>query len=100
MIHTKIKEMKQKKRKNGNLIHREAVEELLIIAHEQGFKEAIWRLKNKIEERKQQIFPSKKGEMIVGGPKYEERIYLNALEWVEKILDEEEQTLNINKDKD
>lgn len=92
--------MKQKKRGNGNLIHREAVEKLLINAHEQGFKEAIWRLKNKIEERKQQIFPSKKGEMIVGGPKYEERIYLNALEWVEKILDEEEQTLNINKDKD
>ena len=75
-----------KKRGNGNLIHREAVEELLINAHEQGFKEAIWRLKDKIEERKQQIFPNKKGEMIVGGPKYEERIYLNALEWVESII--------------
>ena len=78
--------MKQKKRGNGNLIHREAAEELLINAHEQGFKEAINRLKNKIEERKQQIFPDKKGDMIVGGPKYEERIYLNALEWVESII--------------
>ena len=76
--------MKQKK--NGNLVHREAVEEMLINAHEQGFKEAINRLKNKVEERKQQIFPDNKGEMIVGGPKYEERIYLNALEWVESII--------------
>ena len=75
-----------KKRGKGNLVHREAVEKLLINAHEQGFKEAIWRLKDKIEERKQQIFPNKKGEMIVGGPKYEERIYLNALEWVESII--------------
>lgn len=89
-----------KKKKGGQFVHREAVEEMLINAHEQGFKEGIIRLKNKIEERKQQIFPNKKGEMVVGGPKYEERIYLNALEWVEKILDEEEQTLNINKDKD
>lgn len=77
--------MKHKKR-DGNLVHREAVEELLINAHEQGFKESIRRLKDKIEERKQQIFPNKKGEMIVGGPKYEERIYLNALEWVESII--------------
>lgn len=89
-----------KKKKRGYLVHREAVEEMLINAHEQGFKNAINRLKNKIEERKQQIYPVKSGDMIVGGPKYEERIYLNALEWVEKILDEEEQTLNINKDKD
>ena len=96
----KIKEMKKKKRGNGNLVHREAVEELLINAHEQGFKEAIWRLKDKIEERKQQIYPVKSGDMVVGGPQYVERIYLNALEWVKKILDEEEQTLNINKDKD
>lgn len=76
--------MKQKK--HGYLVHREAVEEMLISAHEQGFKDAINKLKNKIEEHKQQIFPNKKGEMIVGGPKYEERIYLNALEWVESII--------------
>ena len=81
-----MKNLPKKKRGNGNLIHREAVEELLINAHEQGFKEAINRLKDKIKERKQQIFPNKKGEMIVGGPKYEERIYLNALEWVESII--------------
>lgn len=49
-------------------------------------KDLIKKIKDKIEERKQQIFPSKKGEMIVGGPKYEERIYLNALEWVESII--------------
>lgn len=95
-----VNKEKRKQKTYGNLIHREAVEELLINAHEQGFKEAIWRLKNKIEERKQQIYPVKSGDMIVGGPQYVERIYLNALEWVEKILDEEEQTLNINKDKD
>lgn len=95
-----VSKEKRKQKKRGYFVHREAVEELLINAHEQGFKESIWRLKDKIEERKQQIFPNKKGEMVVGGPKYEERIYLNALEWVEKILDEEEQTLNINKDKD
>lgn len=95
-----VSKEKRKQKKYGNLVHREAVEEMLINAHEQGFKEAIWRLKDKIEERKQQIFPNKKGEMVVGGPKYEERIYLNALEWVKKILDEEEQTLNNNKDKD
>lgn len=94
-----VSKEKRKQKKHGNLIHREAVEELLINAHEQGFKEAIWRLKNKIEERKQQIYPVKSVDMIVGGPQYVERIYLNALEWVEKILDEE-QTLNINKDKD
>lgn len=76
--------MKQKK--GGQFVHREAVEEMLINAHEQGFKEVIRRLKDKIEERKQQIFPNKKGEMIVGGPKHEERIYLNALEWVESII--------------
>lgn len=75
-----------KHKKGGQFVHRETVEELLINAHEQGFKEAINRLKNKIEERKQQIFPNKKGEMIVGGPKYEERIYLNALEWIESII--------------
>lgn len=95
-----VSKEKRKQKKHGNLIHREAVEELLINAHEQGFKEAIWRLKNKIEERKQQIYPVKSGDIVVGGPQYIERIYLNALEWVEKILDEEEQTLNINKDKD
>lgn len=95
-----VSKEKRKQKKYGNLVNREAVEELLINAHEQGFKEAIWRLKNKIEERKQQIYPVKSGDMIVGGPQYIERIYLNALEWVEKILDEEEQTLNINKDKD
>ena len=78
--------MKQKKRGNGNIIHREAVEELLINAHEQGFKEAINRLKDKIEERKQQIYPVKSGDMIVGGPQYVERIYLNALEWVENTI--------------
>lgn len=95
-----VSKEKRKQKKHGYLVHREAVEEMLINAHEQGFKNAINRLKNKIEERKQQIFPNKKGVMIVGCPKYEERIYLNALEWVEKILDEEEQTLNINKNKD
>ena len=95
-----VSKEKRKQKKHGNLIHRESVEELLINAHEQGFKEAIWRLKNKIEERKQQIYPVKSGDIVVGGPQYIERIYLNALEWVEKILDEEEQTLNINKDKD
>lgn len=78
--------MKHKKRGNGNLIHREAVEELLINAHEQGFKEAINRLKNKIEERKQQIYPIKSGDMIVGVPQYVERIYLNALDWVENTI--------------
>lgn len=78
--------MKQKNHGNGNLINREAVEELLINAHEQGFKEAINRLKDKIEERKQQIYPVKSGDMIVGGPQYIERIYLNALEWVENTI--------------
>ena len=81
-----VSKEKRKQKKHGYLVHREAVEEMLINAHEQGFKEAINRLKDKIEERKQQIFPNKKGEMIVGGPKYEERIYLNALEWVESII--------------
>lgn len=76
--------MKQKK--HGDLIHREAVEELLINAHKQGFKEAINRLKDKIEERKQQIYPVKSGDMIVEGPQYIERIYLNALEWVENTI--------------
>ena len=41
--------MKQKKCGNDNLIHREAVEELLINAHEQGFKEAINRLKIRLK---------------------------------------------------
>lgn len=50
-------------------------------------------LKNKIEERKQQIFPNKKGEMIVGGPKYEERIYLNALNWVEEVIDSQNESI-------
>ena len=81
-----VSKEKRKQKKHGYLVHREAVEEMLINAHEQGFKKAINRLKDKIEERKQQIFPNKKGEMIVGGPKYEERIYLNALEWVESII--------------
>lgn len=95
-----VSKEKRKQKKRGYLVHSEAVEELIINAHEQGFKEAINRLKDKIEERKQQIYPVKSGDMIVGGPQYIERIYLNALEWVEKIFDAEKQTLNINKDKD
>ena len=90
-----VSKEKRKQKKYGHLVHREAVEELLINAHEQGFKEAIRRLKDKIEERKQQIYPVKSGDMIVGGPQYVERIYLNALEWVEKILNEEEQSIEI-----
>lgn len=75
-----------KHKKGGQFVHREDVEEMLINAHEQGFKESINRLKDKIEERKQQIYPVKSGDVIVGSPKYEERIYLNALEWVESII--------------
>lgn len=61
-------------------------------------------LKNKIEERKQQIFPQKEGQMIVGGPKYEERLYINALDWVEKIIDSQNDSVKYvklnNKDGD
>lgn len=44
-------------------------------------------LKNKIEEKRQQIFPQKEGQMFVGGPKYEERLNINALDWVGEIID-------------
>lgn len=52
-----------------------------------GFECAMEYIKEKIEERKQQIFPRKKGAMIVGSPKYEDRLYLNALCWVESLID-------------